>query len=419
VRLLGGAKHTLAQRFAFEAVSKRVPNALQAATHEEVAALLDSDDARIVDLGLVELRRRFNPDNPDLDLVFTLAGSPKDLVRHHGLLWLNACAHRWTRTQPIRFLRLGHPEGREAAARLVVASAPAFSADERRKLASELLAILDTKEPEEGAFSAIAEVLRTALIDDAAALTPIAKALALVDAASESAISVGAAILGRKDGALDVLGVSRVLEMAQHEKAAVRRAAMALLQGAIASLQEDPSSLFALVESDWDDTRVAALKLLDKIDLMPLGLDGLLGLADSTRPDVQTKAQSILTAAMDRLDVHELLARLGQHPSSLMRKYAVDLAIKHLKPGFVRLAKLELLFRSSLLDVWPDRPTKRKVIAFLGERGQQDENQAEVAAQILGDFVRTHTVDDRERALQALVKIQLRFPTVQTPVVLQ
>src|SRR5687767_14560171 len=104
---------------------------------------------------------------------------------------------------------------------------------------------------------------------------------------------------------------------------------------------------------------------------------------------------------MDRLDIHELLARLGQHPSPLMRSYAVDLAVRHLKPGFVRLAKLELLFRAALLDVWPNRKTKRTVIKFLSERGQQDENQAEVAVQILGDFVRTQTLDDRERALQA------------------
>ena len=119
------------------------------------------------------------------------------------------------------------------------------------------------------------------------------------------------------------------------------------------------------------------------------------------------------------VDVHELLARLGQHPSPVTRKFAVDLAVKHLKPGFVRLAKLELLFRSALFDVWPDRKVKRTVIGFLAERGVQDENQAGVAAGILGDFVRTQTVDDKERALSALVHIKLAFPHIEMPVKLR
>ena len=143
-----------------------------------------------------------------------------------------------------------------------------------------------------------------------------------------------------------------------------------------------------------------------------------MGLADTTRFDVQRKARQILERALDNpsIDVHEMLARLGQHPSPFTRAFAVELATKHLKPGFVRLAKLELLFRSALFDVWPDRKVKRTVLAFLDERGQQDENQAEVAAQILGDFVRTQTLDDRERAMMALVHIQLKFPQVTSPV---
>ncbi|HEY4221414.1 MAG TPA: hypothetical protein VGO62_08725, partial [Myxococcota bacterium] len=161
----------------------------------------------------------------------------------------------------------------------------------------------------------------------------------------------------------------------------------------------------------------------DKVDLVPLGLDGLMGLADSTHVEVQKKAHAIFDALLleqsPRIDVHELLARLGQHPSTTTRKYAVDMAVKHLKPGFVRLAKLELLFRSALLDVWPDRKMKRTVIAFLDERGQQDENQAEAAAAVLGDFVRTKTVDDRERALAALVHIKLKFPRTAMPVVVK
>ena len=426
VRLLGAAKHSLVQRFALDGIL-RSPTALAGATHGEVAALLDSDDARIVDLGLQELRRRFDPKQPDLTLVLELAGSAKDLVRNHGLVWLNETASVWgtDATWIVKFLSMPHAASRDAAARIVNVTVKSMPADERKKLAADLLSRLLGNEPEEGAFAGYAEVLRSGLVDDAALSCPIARAVAMVEGAapfgSDAAISVGAAILSRKPGALDVLSVTKVLALATHEKAAVRRAAMTLLQGATETLAKDPSALFGLIESDWDDVRADALTLLDGIDLLPLGLDGLMGLADSTRDDVQRKAHQILMAALagDKVDVHEMLARLGQHPSPVTRKFAVDLAVKHLKPGFVRLAKLELLFRSALFDVWPDRKVKRTVIAFLGERGLQDDNQAEVAVGILGDFVRTRTLDDKERALQALVHIKLAFPHIEMPVKLR
>jgi hypothetical protein len=383
VKLLGRARHSLVQRFAIDGILRN-PAALQSATHAEVAALLESDDARIVDLGLVELRRRFDPAHPDLELVRELAGSEKDIIRNHGLVWLSETSSFWLKDRAwiVRFLAMKHPSSRDAAARLANAGMPSIAPAERRLLAQELLALVEQPEPEEAAFSGYAEVLRVGLIDEAAAACPIARALALIEKGADSAISVGASILARKPGAFDLVGVSRVLAMASSEKASVRRAALALLGGATETLAQDPSALFGLIESDWDDVRTAALALLDQVDLVPLGLDGLMGLADSTRVDVQKKAHEILKGALakESVDVHELLARLGQHPSPVTRAFAVDLAVKHLKPGFVRLAKLELLFRSALFDVWPSRRTKRAVLAFLAERGQQDENQADVAA---------------------------------------
>ena len=432
VILLGHARHTLVQRFALEGIL-RSPTALHAATHAEVAALLESDDARIVDLGLQELRRRFDPKKPDLELVIELAGSAKDLIRNHGLVWLNETAAVWATDSAwiLRFLAMPHPAARDAAARVVSASVRGLPSAQRGALAQALLAHLAHKESEEGAHSGYAEVLRTGLFQEAADATSIAQAIAMLEG-SDSALSVGAAILANKAGALELLGATKVLGMATHEKAAVRAAAMTLLAKSLASLAKDPSALFGLIESDWDDVRTAAIAMLDTIDLSPLGLDGLMGLADSTRIDVQKKACQVIEKALtdSAIDVHELLARVGQHPSPFMRAFAVELVTKRLKPGSidgsadgrvdgrVGLDKLEMLFRAALFDVWPDRKVKRAVIAFLDERGQQDENQAQVAAHILGDFVRTQTQDDKERALMAIVHIALKFPNVKSPVVL-
>ncbi|MBI1947921.1 MAG: hypothetical protein HYS27_19680 [Deltaproteobacteria bacterium] len=428
VRVLGAARHTQAQRFAYEAVTRRAPNALQQASHAEVVTLLSVDDPRIVDLGLTELRRRFDPHKPDLELVLVLVGSPKDLVRNYGLAWLGECARVWTRDRAwaLRLLGAGHSEARDAAARLLLAALPALGADERRALAAELLARVEQPAPmqgtlEEGALAGYAEVLRSGLAAVAAEQCTLERALALLDAADDSAVSVGAALLAVKPGALPMLGTTRVFALAQHGTAAVRRAALGMLEGALDELRAAPALLFSLLDSDWDDVRARALGWLDRVDVGALGLDGLVGLADSTRGDVQAKAQAMLINAMARdgegaVDVHELLGRLAQHPSPAMRAFAVELALIHLKAGYVRLAKCEALFRAVLFDVRPNRLAKRRVIDFLAERGEQDENQAELAAQLLADVVRTRTKDDHDRALAALARVTLAFPSAPSGV---
>lgn len=424
VRVLGSARHTLAQRFAFEAVTRRVPQAMQAASHADVVRLLGSDDQRIVDLGLTELRRRFDPANPDLDLVLELVQSNNDLVRNYGLTWLGESARVWTRDHgwTVRFLGARHGEARAAAARLVNAAVAALGATERQALAQALLALVEQPEMDEGAHAGYAEVLRTGLAATAAAQCTFERALALVDGKNDAAVSVGAALLASKPGALATLGTTRVLRLSQHETAAVRRAALALLDGAVDELRAQPALLFGLLDSDWDDVRAQALMLIDRVELAELGMDGLVGLADSTRLDVQRKAQALLSAAIARgdepggLDVHELLGRLAQHPSPLMRAWVVDLALAHLRAGYVRLAKCEGLFRAVLFDVRPDRKAKRRVVDFLAERGEQDENQAELAAQILADVARTRTRDDHDRTLAALARIALAHPGASSAV---
>jgi hypothetical protein len=99
----------------------------------------------------------------------------------------------------------------------------------------------------------------------------------------------------------------------------------------------------------------------------------------------------------DALDSAELLHRLAEHPSPVIRRFAVDLAVAHLKEGFVALSRLEAFFRRALLDVMPDRREKRLVVDFLRERGLRDERQAEVASRVLGEFVRTRGKGDFER----------------------
>jgi hypothetical protein len=206
--------------------------------------------------------------------------------------------------------------------------------------------------------------------------------------------------------------LSRVLALADHEIAGVRAGAVALLGGAAEQLKSDPKLLFSLAESQWPDVRAAAIRLLRELDFGKLGMDAIVGLCDSNYEDVQDLGKQLVLQHLGSLDPQELLFRLSQHPHNNVRRFALDLIRKSLRDGFIPLAKLEQFCRTVLMDLWPERVMKRAVLELLGERGMKDERQAELAAAVLRDYVRTGVKQDFELAIQALVRIKLAFPQV-------
>jgi hypothetical protein len=69
-----------------------------------------------------------------------------------------------------------------------------------------------------------------------------------------------------------------------------------------------------------------------------------------------------------------------------------------------------------MLDLRPDRLLKRRSIDFLLSRGLRDADQARVAVRLLGEFVRMDVRSDFEHALEAIVRLNLAYPGVPSPV---
>jgi hypothetical protein len=114
--------------------------------------------------------------------------------------------------------------------------------------------------------------------------------------------------------------------------------------------------------------------------------------------------------------VSALLERLIQHPHTNVRKFALEIVVKHLPDDAESLAQAVPFCRAILFDVWPSRAMKRHVLEFLTDRGLHDEKQAKVVAEPLGEIVRVQIRSDFEPALAALARIQLAFPETRAPV---
>jgi len=276
---------------------------------------------------------------------------------------------------------------------------------------------LCSPEPAPHAHAGLAAFARAALVEELNAVLSTEDLASLISRGSPAGQSVAGELLSHRPRAVAELGLERLTEMAQHDIASVRAGVHGLLRAAEQQLGQDPSALFVLVECDWQDTRALAFDLLRRlVDLERLGIEGLLGLLDSNRIDVQDLGQELTRKHFALVAADELVLRLVQHPHPHMRGFALELAVQHLPEGAAPLAKLARFFRAALFDLWPERKIKRRVIDFLAERGLRDAEQAAVAAGILDDVVRLHGRTDFERALEALVRLKLAYPELEAAV---
>jgi hypothetical protein len=418
LRVLGGARLPEVLEFAVRAVTQRHPEVLKNASHAEVLAILQAPHEAAVQLALTELERRFNPEYPDWELLRLLTADERPKARELATKLLRLSAPAWTRDPEriVDFLTTPHAEMRDMVVALVrkaLAGQPIL----REGLARRLLVLFRTLEPVAGAHEGAAHLVREMLLEEISGIITVAELADLIQSGSPAVQSIAGDLLRRRPEAVRELGLERLIDLAQHEIAAVREAVHALLRVAQVQLRANPALLFVLVESEWTDTRGLAFDLLRRvIDPEKVNIDTLLGLLDSNRREVQDLGMELTTRHFARLDAEDLTYRLAQHPHPNMRRFALELVVKYLPDGSSPLGQLRNFFRAALFDLWPSRAEKRGVLDFLAERGLRDEQQAEVAAGILGDVARLQGRADFERALAALVRIKLAFPEVEVTV---
>jgi hypothetical protein len=415
LRLLSAARSPQVQEFAFQAIESRHPLLVREASHGEVLAMLQAPYPPTVELALAELDRRFDPEQPDWSLLRQMLDDDRPLARTLGQRWLRLTGHLWLRDPDrlIDFLGIRQPNLRALVIELAAGSLRAHP-ELRQVLAERLLTILRAPEAHPGGHAGYAALIQEALVEEFAHQVSAQELAEWLSRPSTAVQVLAGQLLKQRPDAVAELGLARLTAMAGHEIAVVRTAAHALLRAALPLLRVDPAVLFVLVESDWEDTRTVAGSLLGQIDLAVLGLDGILGLLDSSRIDVQEVGKKLVRQHLPNLPASELVERLVEHPHASMRSFTLDLVNQHLPATRESLHKMTYFCRAALLDRWPIRSVKRQAIRLLQSRGVESRDQAEVAAAILGDIVRRQGREDFELALEALVRIKMAYPDVAT-----
>lgn len=422
LRLLGGSRLVVVQEFAFAAITSRHRAVLETASPAQVLALLDAPYEPTVQLALGELRRRFDPTRPDWTLLAALLADARPLVRSLGQEWLEPTSAQWARDPDALALLLGRarPEVSDTVARLAVQSLATAPAGARKAVAERLFAVLREGEPQEGAHQALATVLVPALLPELLALDlPFDTLSAAIDTGSNALRAVAAAVVVQRPGALDELGVARVVAMAKHEAQSVRDAAFQLLGREVRRFAADPWPLLAIAESPWTDGRRRAVDLVRQLDLTHLPLDAIFEIVDSSREELQGLGRELLMQTRDRWDPAQVVPRLLEHPQPGMRPFTLTLAEAYVTGEVARVPAAPAFFRAVLLDLQPRRAVKQQAIALLVASGLRGIDEAQAAARVLGSMLRTRIQFDFEDAMEALAHLQLAFPELSSPLVIK
>jgi len=419
LRLLAFSKLKNVQEFACTAVETRHKDVLSKAQAQHVVGMLSSVHEPTVKLALAELRRRFDPNNPDWLLLEGLLASAKAFVKSLGLDWLAPTAHLWcTDTErTVKFLLSSDEEIRGRVVSAMELGLPKVSDEQRVNLANKFVGLLRGKEPSENAYDGIARVAMEALAEEVSSIVSLTELLNWLAEGSNAAKAVAAQLFSRKPSSFSDLGSTKITAMGWSDIVFVREAARTIVRSHLDEIRKEPSILFSFVESEWEDIRQFAITLLrESVNLVALGLDGIVALCDSNRLDVQNLGKDLVKKHFDALDPGELISRLTQHHHPNVRSFALELVTDYLQEDTHSLAKVERFFRTVLLEIKPQKMVKQRLISFLSSRGQKDELQAEIAIRLLGEFARTQGKQDFEQVIEALVRIRLAFPNVASPV---
>lgn len=415
LRLLSAAALPDVHEFAHRALKRSHPDLLQQATADELAGMLSAPHPTTTQLALAELQLRFDPALPDWSILDRLVADDREEVMRLAHDWLKQTARLWSQSVDRIEMYLQVPVGKTQALVVELVTAHVKDATVRTNLAKRLLERL--RDPAAEDLESIARVARTILIAELGELVTINELLEMITGDSAPAQSVAAEILGNRADALRELGLPRTAALAEHQVFSVRAAAHRMLHSAESQLREDPSLLFLLVESRWEDTRGTAMQMLRLVvDWSQVDLSIVMGLLDSNQVDVQNFAIENVRAHFEQFDSAELAYRMVQHPHRNMRQFAFELVQTHLPDGVDALTKVENFFRAGLFDTWPQQKIKHGIVDFLTQRGLRDLRQAEFATFILNEFVRVNCQGDFEQALQSLARLQIAFPDLVTPV---
>lgn len=219
---------------------------------------------------------------------------------------------------------------------------------------------------------------------------------------------------------------AEIVELSNHNIAAVRKAARSVFQRVVSRYQhssnpdshlQEMARAVRLLDSEWDDSRgyfISQFKtLFTAKDFSPAIL---VSVCDSVRTDIQALGRELITRFFEDESGQEYLLKLSEHPSADLQLFATNYLERYAANNPERLEELNYYFTSVLSRINKARVAKDRVIAFLTAEAAKSEEAARIVATIFARQSATIATGDRARAIEAMLRINRLYPHISLPI---
>ncbi len=298
------------------------------------------------------------------------------------------------------------------------------------RMADRLITVLLRRESHTGVHRTVVLTLKNDLgvaWQEAASRETITQ---LIRAKSSEAQELGGVLLQnklqQKAAWLAEFTTLEIARFADHQVKSVRDAAQSLFTYNLdrfrcatnpTGCHEELAQGVRLLDVRWDDARQFYFAAFEREFTAAEFTPGLLvGICDSTRPEVQKFGRDLISRYFADADGQEYLLKLSEHPTTDLQLFATNYLERYATNDAARLRELKPYFVSVLARVNRARVAKSRVMNFLSAEGQKSFEAAAVVAEILTRQSITMAIGDKAAALETMLTIRQAQPAIALPI---
>lgn len=228
----------------------------------------------------------------------------------------------------------------------------------------------------------------------------------LMTAQSALAQQTGALILPTRS--IKQFSIKQLAILTKNPSLSIRAWALQALIQQPEQVMREFSEAVRILDNRWDDTRQAGIHYLQQLPNEFWTPETVVMVCDQVYADVQQLGRELMLKAYKTDEGAVYLLHLSQHPSLVVQQFVSDFLVQATQQQPEVIVQLEPYFKTVLMQLNRARLVKDRVIAFLFQQAQLDEQVGKMVAQLFAEQSLTRVLADRSQYLKTLVELQTR-----------
>lgn len=398
--------------FAIKVLADKFPDVfIKNIGSEEIKKILSRNYIFVSNKLIDILKKNFNPEKPDREIIMILLNSKYDSLRSVAKEWLKASAKYWKDDVLLLLLSSEYEDNRNFTKDIISIFRKIYP---EKNYFYFLLSLLKRQECD--FFSNIIEILKTDFQEELKFVST-EQIFDCLKSPSGNIQDFGVYLLNICSVKPENLDRKELLNLCSLDLFELRKWARESIKILFPSWERDISIFIPLAESSWEDTRTFAFEFL-KENFSPEEFtpDIILSFCDSMRKDAQDFGKELMASCITACSDIDYILKLSEHPDSNIQEFALELIMKKMPSEPEKIKSLLYYFRTVLFKVNKNRKLKDKLLDYLEMAGLENPFAGAEIVSLLSELARIMTKKDFSRALVIMTGIKSRYPYITCPV---